>query len=152
MITSDHPQAYSAPLKLFGRPRLPQKGVPGISIFELQSRIGHSSPEVHAFFPRTLTVRETLESAYAETPLSRPSGLDATADRRVDACLRWFQAELNPAAGMNPALKEEMFRTELYTGREYTKGGNVEEYREAKRKWFYDMVLPNRRASSGQMA
>ena len=44
LITSDHPQAYSQPVKIFGRSRLPEVGKPGISIFELQSRLGHSSP------------------------------------------------------------------------------------------------------------
>jgi ABC-type molybdenum transport system ATPase subunit/photorepair protein PhrA len=57
--------------------------------------MGHSSPEVHAFFPKTLTVRRALESAWADAPLSKPK-LNAEADRRVNAILRWFQRELHP--------------------------------------------------------
>ncbi|KAL2827529.1 P-loop containing nucleoside triphosphate hydrolase protein [Aspergillus cavernicola] len=95
LITSDHPQAYALPIKLLGRSRLPEAGKPGISIFELQSRIGHSSPEIHAFFPRQLTIRQSLESAFAETFLSKPA-LDHDRDLDVSAALRFFRAELNP--------------------------------------------------------
>jgi ABC-type molybdenum transport system ATPase subunit/photorepair protein PhrA len=95
LITSDHPQAYALPIKLFGRSRLPEVGKPGISIFELQSRMGHSSPEIHAFFPRQLTVRESIESAFAETFLSKPK-LTHQNDMDVDSFLRFFKAELDP--------------------------------------------------------
>ncbi|CEJ57979.1 hypothetical protein PMG11_06651 [Penicillium brasilianum] len=95
LITSDHPQAYSQPIKMFGRSRLPEAGKPGISIFELQSRLGHSSPEIHAFFPRQLTIRQALESAFAETFLSKPN-LDHEKDLDVSAALRAFKAELDP--------------------------------------------------------
>ncbi|KAJ5638366.1 ABC transporter [Penicillium lividum] len=97
LITSDHPQAYAQPLKMFGRSRLPEAGKPGISIFELQSRLGHSSPEIHAFFPRQLTVREAIESAFAETFLSKPV-LTYERDLDVNAVLRFFKAELDPNA------------------------------------------------------
>lgn len=96
-------------MKIFGRSRLPSPGRPGVSVFELQRRIGHSSPEVHGFFPRHLTVRQTLESAYADTPLGKPT-LSVEADERISACLRWFQGELNPPLGMNFRLKEESLR------------------------------------------
>ncbi|KAE8375052.1 P-loop containing nucleoside triphosphate hydrolase protein [Aspergillus bertholletiae] len=99
LITSDHPQAYGLPMKLFGRSRLPEPGKPGISIFELQSRIGHSSPEIHAFFPRQLTIRQAVESAYAETFLSKPK-LDHDCDLNVSAALRFFKAELDPDAAV----------------------------------------------------
>ena len=95
LICSDHPQAYSLPIKVFGRGRLPQPGLPGISIFDIQSRIGQSSPEIHAFFPRNLSIRQTLENAWADTFLGTPR-LTSTNDVTVDTCLRWFEAELNP--------------------------------------------------------
>lgn len=93
LITSDHPQTYGLPIKLFGRSRLPTPGQPGISVFDLQRKMGHSSPEVHAFFPKTLTVRRTLESAWADAPLAKPT-LDEAARKRVDATLRWFANDL----------------------------------------------------------
>lgn len=95
LVTSDHPQTYGLPIKLFGRSRLPGPGEPGISVFDLQRRMGHSSPEVHSFFPKALTVRRALESAWSDAPLARAK-LSADADRRVDAVLRWFSKELNP--------------------------------------------------------
>jgi ABC-type molybdenum transport system ATPase subunit/photorepair protein PhrA len=95
LVTSDHPQTYSAPVKIFQRSRLPSPGVPGITIFDIQSRMGHASPEVHALFPKSLSVRRALESAWSDTPITKPK-LDDEASKRVDACLRWFEAELNP--------------------------------------------------------
>nr|WOF01082.1 ABC transporter-like protein [Corynespora cassiicola] len=95
LVTSDHPQTYSAPVKLFQRSRLPSPGVPGITIFDIQSRIGHASPEVHALFPKNLTVRRSLESAWSDTPITNPR-MDRHDAKRVEACLRWFEAELNP--------------------------------------------------------
>jgi ABC-type molybdenum transport system ATPase subunit/photorepair protein PhrA len=96
LVTSDHPQTYSAPVKLFGRSRLPEPGVPGISIFEIQAKMGHASPEVHALFPKHLRVRTALESAWSETPITPPK-LDDEATKRVDACLSWFENEINPS-------------------------------------------------------
>jgi ABC-type molybdenum transport system ATPase subunit/photorepair protein PhrA len=100
LVTSDHPQTYSAPVKLFGRSRLPEPGVPGISIFEIQAKMGHASPEVHALFPKHLRVRTALESAWSETPITKPT-LDADAAKRVDACLSWFANEINPSPKAN---------------------------------------------------
>ncbi|KAG9194686.1 hypothetical protein G6011_04721 [Alternaria panax] len=98
LVTSDHPQTYSAPVRLFQRSRLPEPGVLGITIFDVQSRMGHASPEVHALFPKRLTLRTTLESAWADTPIAKPR-LDEEAKKRVDACLSWFEAELRPGFG-----------------------------------------------------
>lgn len=96
LICSDHPQSYSLPIRLFGQSRLPRPGHPALSVFDLQARIGHSSPEIHHFFPRHLSLRQTLESAWADTFLAR-AALNGERDKVVDACLRWFQADLNPA-------------------------------------------------------
>ncbi|KAL9043495.1 MAG: hypothetical protein Q9214_003323, partial [Letrouitia sp. 1 TL-2023] len=71
-------------------------GEPGISIFDIQSRIGQSSPEIHAFFPKNLSIRQVLENAWADTFLGSPK-LVYENDAAVDTCLRWFEAEFNPA-------------------------------------------------------
>lgn len=65
-------------------------------MFDIQARIGQSSPEIHAFFPRNLSIRQVLENAWADTFLSKPK-LTSQVDVAVNACLRWFEAELNPA-------------------------------------------------------
>jgi ABC-type molybdenum transport system ATPase subunit/photorepair protein PhrA len=103
LVTSDHPQTYSAPVKLFQRSRLPEPGVPGITIFEIQSRMGHASPEVHALFPKHLTIQRALETAWSDTPITQPR-LDADATRRVEACLRWFAAELGNTLHVRRAI------------------------------------------------
>lgn len=98
LVTSDHPQTYSAPVKLFQRSRLPEPGVPGITIFEIQARMGHASPEVHALFPKYLSVRRALESAWSDTPITQPR-LDDDATARVDAALTWFESEIRNGEG-----------------------------------------------------
>lgn len=106
LVTSDHPQTYSAPVKLFQRSRLPEPGVPGITIFEIQSRMGHASPEVHALFPKDLTLRTALESAWSDTPITKPR-LDEQAKKKVEACLKWFEAELRPGFSSTSQQKSE---------------------------------------------
>ena len=109
LITSDHPQTYSLPIKLFGRSRLPEPGQPGISIFDLQKRIGHSSPEVHVYFPKHLSLRRTIESAWADTPLTKPK-LTFDIDEKVNAALMWFRGELVPHLGAPKWMRVEMDR------------------------------------------
>ncbi|KAK4163161.1 P-loop containing nucleoside triphosphate hydrolase protein [Cladorrhinum sp. PSN259] len=103
LLCSDHPQTYSLPIKLFGRSRIPEpgSGQRPLSYWEIQSRIGHSSPEIHQFIPRRLTIRQVLESAWADTFITKPK-MDELAKKQVDATLRWFDKELN----MNPATKD----------------------------------------------
>ena len=107
MICSDHPQAYSLPIKTFGHSRLPQLGRPGISVFDIQARIGQSSPEIHAFFPKGLTLRRTIESAWSETFLGNPK-LTRERDMMVDAVLLWFEPELNPQSNAQRAEAPRM--------------------------------------------
>lgn len=98
LLCSDHPQTYSLPIKLFGRSRLPEPGsgqLP-LTFWDIQSRIGHSSPEVHQHMPRSLTIRGVIENAWADTFLMKPK-LDEAARAKVDGCLRWFESELNPS-------------------------------------------------------
>lgn len=131
LLTSDHPQSYSLPIKFFGRTRLPSPGHPGLSLWEIQSRIGHSSPEIHAFFPKTLSVRRVLESAWAETYAGKPQ---LTPERRalVDTFLRWWEPELrqdNTSATSSPSSTSTSASASSFSsgGRgdsESTSGGN----------------------------
>ncbi len=115
LICSDHPQSYSLPIRLFSHPRLPQPGTPGISIFDLQSRIGHSSPETHNFFPKHLSLRRCIESAWSDTFLSPPS-LTYERDVRVDTYLKWFEPELNPAYTPTPPSSRRVQAGSVYNG------------------------------------
>lgn len=104
LLCSDHPQTYSLPIKLFGRSRLPEPGsgqLP-LTFWDIQSRIGHSSPEVHQHMPRSLTTRQVIENAWADTFLMKPK-LSDEARIKVDAALRWFEPELNPAYNREPS-------------------------------------------------
>lgn len=101
LLTSDHPQSYSLPIRYFGRSRLASQGKPGLSLWEIQTRIGHSSPEIHTFFPTGLTIRRSLESAWADTFSAKPK-LTNVAKRLVDAFLRWWEPELNPCYSPPP--------------------------------------------------
>ncbi|KAI1413771.1 P-loop containing nucleoside triphosphate hydrolase protein [Hypoxylon sp. FL1857] len=97
LLCSDHPQTYSLPIKLFGKSRLPEPGsgeLP-LTFWDIQSRVGHSSPEIHQHMPRNLTVRQVVENAWADTFRSKAK-LDEQSKEKVDAVLRWFEAELNP--------------------------------------------------------
>ncbi|KAL8896340.1 MAG: hypothetical protein Q9207_007751, partial [Kuettlingeria erythrocarpa] len=122
LISSDHPQSYLLPITLFSHRRLPTPGQPGISLFDLQSRIGHSSPEVHNFFPKHLSLRRTLESAWADTFLSPPA-LTYARDCLVDAHLRWFEPALNPhyASSAHGSYK---YRERLETTGQHFRHGN----------------------------
>ncbi|KIW12844.1 hypothetical protein PV08_08031 [Exophiala spinifera] len=106
LLTSDHPQSYSLPIQFFGRSRLPSPGVPGLSLWEIQARIGHSAPEVHAFFPKYLSVRRVLESAWADTYAGKPT-LTPERESKVNAFLTFWQPELRqdrPAADADNSL------------------------------------------------
>jgi ABC-type molybdenum transport system ATPase subunit/photorepair protein PhrA len=103
LICSDHPQTYSLPIKLFGRSRLPEpgSGTLPLTIWDIQARIGHSSPEIHQLMPRSLTVRQILENAWADTFRTKAS-LTPEIQEKVDAVLRWFEPELNPSRTATP--------------------------------------------------
>ncbi|KAG6019034.1 hypothetical protein E4U41_003437, partial [Claviceps citrina] len=97
LLSSDHPQAYALPIRLFGRSRLPEPGSCGarpLTFWDIQSRIGHSSPEVHRQMPRSHTIRNVVENAWAATLGTTHVKLDGPARQKVDAALRWFAPEL----------------------------------------------------------
>lgn len=94
LLTSDHPLTYSQPIKHFSRTRLPTPGLPPVSVFAIQSRIGLSSPELHSFFPRHLTLQRCIESGFAATPLSTPT-ISAAERAHLNTVLSLF-ADLAP--------------------------------------------------------
>ena len=128
MICSDHPQAYSVPITFFGRSRLPSKDQAGLSIFDIQARIGQSSPEIHRLFPKHISIRQTIENAWADAFLSKPH-LTVERDNTVDACLRWFEKELNPAAAAKADYINRLtpFYSEI-SPRKVTRASTNEEY------------------------
>jgi molybdate transport system ATP-binding protein len=65
LINADNPQGYGNDLWLFDR----KKGS-GESIWEIKSRIGYISPELHIFFQRNLSSTESLIMSHASQDLS----------------------------------------------------------------------------------
>ena len=65
LILADNPQAYSNTIRLFGRRR-----GSGESIWEIKSRIGWVSPELHIFYDRSITGRDVIGSGFFD--FSRP--------------------------------------------------------------------------------
>lgn len=112
LLCSDHPQSYSLPITYFGRSRLPSESQPGVSIFDIQSRIGQASPEIHRLFPRHLSVRQVLENSWADAFLSKPY-LTAERDSIVDACLRWFKHDLDPSAANETEILDDLIAPEF---------------------------------------
>lgn len=107
LLCSDHPQTYSLPIKLFGRSRIPEigSGEKALTFWDIQARVGHSSPEVHQHMPRSLTIRKVIQNAWAQTFRTLPK-LDAEANTKVDAALRWFTPELKPNKGSSDDIND----------------------------------------------
>jgi len=63
LITADHPQSWSNDVRLFGE----RLRVGKHSYFSINKLIGHTSPEVHAIFPRFLTARRAIATAFTHS-------------------------------------------------------------------------------------
>ncbi|KAG0152026.1 hypothetical protein CROQUDRAFT_650626 [Cronartium quercuum f. sp. fusiforme G11] len=75
LVLGDHPRSFTEDIELFGRPRV------GQATSQIQSAIGHVSPEIFNSFPRkhgesALTVLDVIvtgfESVFSYRPLSNP--------------------------------------------------------------------------------
>ena len=83
LINGDNPQAYANDIVLFDRKR----GT-GESIWDIKSKIGFVSPELHQYFPTDNSCLQVIESGYYDTlGLFRPSQ-----KAKADAALGWMQA------------------------------------------------------------
>ena len=105
LLTCDHPQSYSQPIHIFG----PSRSDPGVPLWAVQSRIGISSPELHAFWPRNLSLKRTLEAAWAETPLARPPPDAGPPEGVVDEVLRDWGDLLSPSGVEEDVVGEVQF-------------------------------------------
>jgi molybdate transport system ATP-binding protein len=62
LLTGDNPKSFSQDITLFGRPR-----GSGETIFDIQAKIGHVSPELHYHFPAHRTVKDAILSGFGGT-------------------------------------------------------------------------------------
>jgi len=83
LINGDNPQAYANDIILFDKKR----GT-GESIWDIKSKIGFVSPELHQYFPMDNSCLQVIESGYYDTlGLFRPSQKTKT-----ETALRWMKA------------------------------------------------------------
>lgn len=83
LINADNPQAYANDIVLFDKKR----GT-GESIWDIKSKIGFVSPELHQYFPTDNSCLQVIESGYYDTlGLFRPSQ-----KAKADTALRWMKA------------------------------------------------------------
>ena len=83
LINGDNPQAYANDIVLFDRKR----GT-GESIWDIKSKIGFVSPELHQYFPTDNSCLQVIESGYYDTlGLFRPSQ-----KTKAETALRWMKA------------------------------------------------------------
>ncbi len=83
LINGDNPQAYANDIVLFDKKR----GT-GESIWDIKSKIGFVSPELHQYFPTDNNCLQVIESGYYDTlGLFRPSSRT-----RAGAALNWMKA------------------------------------------------------------
>jgi len=83
LINGDNPQAYANDIVLFDKKR----GT-GESIWDIKSKTGFVSPELHQYFPLDTSCLQVVESGYYDTlGLFRPS-----VKTKADAALKWMAA------------------------------------------------------------
>ncbi len=83
LINGDNPQAYANNIILFDKKR----GT-GESIWDIKSKIGFMSPELHQYFPTDNNCLQVIESGYYDTlGLFRPSQ-----KTKADIAMRWMKA------------------------------------------------------------
>jgi molybdate transport system ATP-binding protein len=83
LINGDNPQAYANDILLFDKKR----GT-GESIWDIKSKIGFMSPELHQYFPTDNSCLQAIESGYYDTlGLFRPSQ-----KMKAETALRWMKA------------------------------------------------------------
>jgi molybdate transport system ATP-binding protein len=83
LINGDNPQAYANDIILFDKKR----GT-GESIWDIKSKIGFVSPELHQYFPTDNSCLQVIESGYYDT-----LGLFRLSNKvRAETALRWMKA------------------------------------------------------------
>jgi molybdate transport system ATP-binding protein len=83
LINGDNPQAYANDIVLFDKKR----GT-GESIWDIKSKIGFVSPELHQYFPMDNSCLQVIESGYYDTlGLFRQSS-----KAKAETALRWMKA------------------------------------------------------------
>ncbi len=84
LVTADNPQAYSQNISLFGK----RRGT-GESIWDIKSKIGFVSPELHKYFDITTTAYNAIGSGFFDT-MGLFRQLNTEQHQAVTAWLKYF--------------------------------------------------------------
>ncbi|GAB3897323.1 ATP-binding cassette domain-containing protein [Spirosoma agri] len=84
LLYGDHPQAYANDVRVFGHRR-----GRGESIWDVKRRIGFVSPELHLYFPQSLSVRQVAFTGLTDT-LTVPAHVPASAEADFHSLLDYF--------------------------------------------------------------
>jgi molybdate transport system ATP-binding protein len=90
LLTGDNPKSFAQDITLFGR----RRGT-GETIFDIQARIGHVSPEVHYHFPAQRTAREAVLSGFTGT-FAPPGEVTVEQEVQYSALVNFFEDVLPP--------------------------------------------------------
>lgn len=85
LLTGDNPKSFSQDIKLFGR----RRGT-GETIFDIQAKIGHVSPELHYHFPVHRTVKDAILSGFGGT-FAPPEQLTSQQQKQYHKLVGFFK-------------------------------------------------------------
>jgi molybdate transport system ATP-binding protein len=85
LLTGDNPKSYSQDVTLFGRKR----GT-GETIFDIQAKIGHVSPELHYHFPSHRTARDAILSGFGGT-FAPPEKISSEQEKQYNELVGFFE-------------------------------------------------------------
>jgi molybdate transport system ATP-binding protein len=85
LLTGDNPKSFSQDITLFGR----RRGT-GETIFDIQAKIGHVSPELHYHFPAHRTVKDAILSGFNGT-FAPPDQLLSKEHKQYDGLIGFFE-------------------------------------------------------------
>lgn len=85
LLTGDNPKSFSQDITLFGR----RRGT-GETIFDIQAKIGHVSPELHYHFPAQRTAKDAILSGFGGT-FTPPEKLSEKEVKQYDDLVQFFE-------------------------------------------------------------
>ena len=85
LLYGDHPQAYANEVSVFGH----RRGKAGESIWDVKRRIGFVSPELHLYFPQSLSARQVALTGLTDT-LTPPNRVKAETESDLRNLLNYF--------------------------------------------------------------
>ena len=88
LLTGDNPKSFSQDITLFGR----RRGT-GETIFDIQAKIGHVSPELHYHFPAHRTAKDAILSGFSGT-FAPPDKLSEKELKQYDDLVKFFEGVL----------------------------------------------------------